>query len=73
MNQATIFMGLTLGEKAKLTRISRNLRQIDLASLARVNVSDIAALEKNRYMRKSRKKRILEVLNLQDELEAANA
>lgn len=38
----------TLGEKAKLARISRRLRQIDIASQTGLQVADITNLEKNR-------------------------
>jgi len=58
--------GLTEGEKARLTRLTLGLRQVDLASKAKVNVGDITALEKNRYLPKKRKHRILEVLGLDD-------
>lgn len=38
----------TLGEKAKLARVSKRLRQIDVASRTGVQVADVTNLEKNR-------------------------
>lgn len=65
-NEIVVLSNLTEGQKVKLTRLSKGLRQVDLASLARVNVGDITTIEKDRFMRKSRKKRILEALGLLD-------
>ena len=48
MNDVFVVTGIIEGEKAWLTRLAKGLRQIDLASLAKVNVCDITALEKNR-------------------------
>jgi transcriptional regulator with XRE-family HTH domain len=66
MDNIAVFTNLTEGEKARLTRLSKGLRQIDLASLARVNMCDVTAIEKDRYLQKTRKDRILAVLGLLD-------
>ena len=67
MNDIFIVTGISEGEKTRLTRLTKGLRQIDLASLAKVNVCDITALEKNRYLSRTRKRRILAVLGLLDD------
>ena len=67
MNDVFAVTGITEGEKARLTRLAKRLRQIDVASLAIVNVCDITALEKNRYLSETRKRRILAVLGLLDD------
>ncbi|MFC2068248.1 hypothetical protein ACFLTP_04500 [Chloroflexota bacterium] len=66
MNDIFIVTGISEGEKARLTRLARGLRQIDLASLAKVNVCDVTALEKNRYLHRTRKHSILGALDLLD-------
>ena len=55
------------GMKAKLTRLARGLRQIDVASQANVQPIDITRLEKGRYVLPVRRKRILTVLGLIDD------
>ncbi len=55
------------GMKAKLTRIAKGLRQIDLAAAARVDTIDITRLEKGRYVLPTRRKRILAVLGMDNE------
>lgn len=67
MNDVFVITGISEGKKARLTRLAKGLRQIDLASLAKVNVCDITALEKNRYLLRTRKRRILAVLGLLDD------
>ena len=62
-----ILSDITLGQKAKFVRLSKGLRQIDLASLAKVNPLDITQLEHDRYVLPTRRKRILQVLELEDE------
>jgi transcriptional regulator with XRE-family HTH domain len=59
-----ILDGVTLGQKIRLTRLARGLRQLDLASLARVNPFEVSAVEHDRIVRPSRRKRILQVLDL---------
>ena len=62
-----VVTGISEGEKARLTRLAKGLRQIDVASLAKVNVCDVTTLEKNRYLKNTRKRRILAVLGLLDQ------
>ena len=59
--------GLSAGQKAKLTRLAKGLRQIDLASQANVQPIDITRLEKDRYVLPTRRKRILAVLGMDNE------
>lgn len=66
MNDIFVLTGISEGEKARLTRLAKGLRQIDLASLAKVNVCDITALEKDRYVLHARRNRILVVLGLSE-------
>lgn len=70
MNDVLILSGISGGQKIRLTRLARGLRQIDVASQANVQPIDITRLEKNRYVLPTRRKRILEVLGL---MEADNA
>ena len=62
-----ILSNITLGQKAKFVRLSKGLRQIDLASLAKVNQLDITQLEHDRYVLPTRRKRILAVLGMGNE------
>ena len=55
------------GMKAKLTRVAKGLRQIDVAAAARVDCIDITRLEKGRYVLPTRRKRILAVLGMDNE------
>jgi len=66
-NDILVLSNITLGQKAKFVRLSKGLRQIDLASEAKVNPIDITQLEHDRYVLPSRRKRILAVLGLLDE------
>ena len=59
-----ILDGLSEGQKAKLTRLAKKLRQIDVASRANVQPIDITRLEHDRYVLPTRRKRILAVLGL---------
>lgn len=73
-NEMFIVNGITEGEKARLARVSKGLRQIDVACMAKVNICEVTALEKGRYIRKIRKEQILRVLDLLEEQpEATNA
>ena len=67
MNDIAVFTNLTEGQRVRFTRLSKGLRQIDLASLAKVNLADITAIEKDRYIQKMRKERILVVLGMDGE------
>jgi DNA-binding XRE family transcriptional regulator len=67
-----VLTNLTEGQKVRITRLSKGLRQVDLASLAKVNLGDITAIEKDRFLRKSRKARILQALGLSDDQAGAD-
>lgn len=66
-NDILILTGISEGQKVCLTRLSRGLRQIDVASMAKVNTIDMTRLEKDRYVLTMRRKRILAVLDLLDD------
>jgi hypothetical protein len=65
-NKTEIFVaeGLSEGDKIRFTRLSKHLRQIDVASQAHCQPFEVTALEKGRHIRKSRKYAILKVLGL---------
>jgi hypothetical protein len=65
-NDILVLTGVSEGQKVRLTRLARGLRQIDIASLAKVNTIDVTRLEKDRYVFPTRRKRILAVLDLVD-------
>ena len=65
-NDILILTGISEGQKVRLTRLSRGLRQVDVASMANVNTIDVTRLEKDRYVLPMRRKRILAVLDLLD-------
>ena len=67
MSDIAVFTNLTEGQQVRLTRISKGMRQLDLASLAKVNLADITAVEKDRYLQRTRKERIFAVLGLLNE------
>jgi len=67
MSDIFILIDVSEGMKAKLTRIAKGLRQIDVAAAARVDTIDITRLEKDRYVLPTRRKRILAVLGLLDD------
>jgi len=66
-NDIFILTGISEGQKVRLTRLAKGLRQIDVASVAKVNTIDVTRLEKNRYVLPTRHKRILAVLGLLDD------
>jgi transcriptional regulator with XRE-family HTH domain len=72
MKEVFVLTNVNEGMRVKLTRISKGLRQIDVASVAKVDSIDITRIEKGRYVLPTRKKRILEVLGLVDEPEAVS-
>lgn len=45
-NDIFVATGISEGEKARLTRLTKGLRQVDVASLAKVNVCDVTALKR---------------------------
>ncbi len=65
-DEILILSGINEGQKIKLTRLAKGLRQIDLASIAKVNPIDITRLEKGRYVLPTRRKRILEALGIEE-------
>lgn len=62
-----IALNMTEGQRVKLARIARGLRQVDVASQAKVAVCDVVCLEKDRYLLRKRKEKILKVLGLETE------
>ena len=73
VNEYLILSNIDEGMKAKLTRISLGLRQVDLASAAKVDCIDITRLEKGRFVLPTKRERILRVLGLLNEQpEASN-
>jgi len=69
-NDILILTGISEGQKVRLTRLSRGLRQIDVASMANVNTIDVTRLEKDCYLLPTRRKRILAGLGLDDDDES---
>jgi len=69
-NGILVLSDVSEGQKVRLTRLSRGLRQIDVASMANVNTIDVTRLEKDRYLLPTRRKRILTVLGLDDDDES---
>jgi len=67
MSDVFILTDVNEGMKAKLTRVAKGLRQIDVAAAARVDCIDITRLEKGRYVLPTRRKRILAILGLLDD------
>lgn len=59
-----VLSGISNGMRVKLTRISKGLRQIDVAAAAHVDTIDITRLEKDRYVLPTHRRRILVVLGL---------
>jgi len=67
MSDVFILTDVNEGMKAKLTRVAKGLRQIDVAAAARMDCIDITRLEKGRYVLPARRKRILAVLGMDNE------
>jgi len=67
-----ILEGLTPGQKVKLIRLAKGLRQIDVASKANVCPMDITRLEHGRFVLPTHCKRILAVLGLPEEERVKN-
>ena len=70
MSDVFILTDVSEGMKAKLTRIAKGLRQIDVAAAAKVDIIDITRLEKGRYVLPTRRKRILAVLGMYNDNES---
>ncbi len=62
-----VLTNVSEGQKIRLTRLARGLRQIDVASQANVQPIDITRLEKGRYVLPVRRKRILAILGMDNE------
>jgi hypothetical protein len=56
--------GLSAGQKARLTRLAKGLRQVDVASQAKVQPIEVTRLENDRYVKPTVKARILSLLGL---------
>ena len=69
-NEIFIANGITEAEKVRLARLARGLRQVDVCCMAQVNIVEIVALEKGRFIREKRKNQILRVLGLLDDDQA---
>ena len=69
MTDLFIITDVSEGMKAKLTRIAKGLRQIDVAAAARVDTIDITRLEKGRYVLPTRRMRILAILGMDNDSE----
>ena len=61
-----ITSGLSEGEKIRLARLAKWLRQVDVASLAGVSLVEVTNAEKGRYVTPERKERILKIVGLSD-------
>lgn len=59
--------GVDIGLKVRLTRVSRNLRQADVAEMANVGQTDISRIEHSKYVPPSRRRRILDALGIEEE------
>jgi len=66
-NDILVLTGIAEGMKIRLTRLSLGLRNIDVACKANVQPIDVTRLELERYVRPSKKKRILAVLGISDD------
>ena len=62
-----IATGLSQGERIRLARLAKWLRQIDVASQAGVTLGEVCNCEKDRYVTPDRKARILKVVGLLDD------
>ena len=63
--QNSLFLeGLSEGEVLKLRRMAKGLRQVDVASLAHCEQSNIINVEKDRWVRPDIRERILVALGL---------
>ena len=69
-NGILVLSNVSEGQKVRLARLAKGLRQIDVASMANVNTIDVTRLEKARYLLPTRRKRILAVLGLDDDDES---
>ena len=72
MHDVLVLSELTLGAKVRLARLSKKLRQVDLASLAGYGVTpaDVSTLEKDRWLAVKPTIKILKALGFDDEADA---
>jgi transcriptional regulator with XRE-family HTH domain len=59
--------GVSEGQRARLQRIAKGLRQVDVAAKAGVTVTDVVYFEKDRFLRPSVRRRIALALGLVNE------
>jgi transcriptional regulator with XRE-family HTH domain len=59
--------GISEGQRVKLQRLAQGLRQVDVASIAGVTVTDVVYIEKDRFLRPSVRRRIMVALGLMTE------
>jgi hypothetical protein len=64
MSNLFILENVDESTKAKLTRIFKGMRQVDVAAAAHVDIVDVTGLEKGRFVLPTHKNRILKVLGL---------
>lgn len=55
---------LSLGEAARLTRLSLHKRQLDIAAESGTSIQEVIRFEKNSFVLPSRQQKILSVLGL---------
>ena len=65
-----ILTNLSLEQKARHIRLSKGLRQVEVASEAGVSVEEVIYLEKERYLLPTHQKKILAVLGLDNDNES---
>jgi transcriptional regulator with XRE-family HTH domain len=74
MDKEVFVASMSEGERIRLTRLMHHLRQIDVASMAKIPMESVTRVEKNRWIPEDHKERILLCLGLMDEQpEASNA
>lgn len=67
MAPVIFFPELDIGLQVRLVRTAKRLRQVDLASRAGVTQAQVSALERTEYVPPSIRRRVLQVLGLEDE------
>ena len=66
MNKSISLNNMTIGKRARLVRLSRNMDQITVAVMAKVTQGDVSRLERDLKVDENRRTRILAVLDLLD-------
>ena len=72
MEDILILSNLTLGQKVRHMRLAQGLRQVDLASKAGIAIEEVIAIEKDRFLLPTRRKKILTILGLVDDDNESN-